>query len=48
MTAAHDAGLVVWTYTVNDAKAARALKRAGVDGLISDRVTELRAELDGK
>lgn len=45
---AHDAGLVVWAYTVNDAKAARELKRAGVDGLISDRITELRAELDGK
>ena len=45
---AHAAGMVVWTYTVNDAKAARTLKRAGVDGLISDRVTELRAELDGK
>lgn len=45
---AHAADLVVWTYTVNDPAVAQRLKAAGVDGLISDRVTELRGELAGE
>ena len=45
VAAAHAAGLYVWTYTVNDAARAATLKQRGVDGIISDRVGELRAEL---
>ena len=29
----HDAGMVVWAYTVNEAKAARALKRVAIDDI---------------
>ena len=45
VAAAHAAGLYVWTYTGNDAARAATLKQRGVDGIISDRVGELRAEL---
>ncbi len=34
--AAHDRGLKVWVYTVNDESAARPLLAAGVDGIITD------------
>jgi len=43
--AAHQAGLQVWTYTVNDLQRAKELARMSVDGLTSDRVRDLREEL---
>jgi len=33
---AHTLGLKVWVYTVNNARLAKRLLRAGVDGLITD------------
>jgi glycerophosphoryl diester phosphodiesterase len=33
---AHSQGLKVWVYTVNNARLAKRLLRAGVDGLITD------------
>ena len=33
---AHAKGLKVWVYTVNQARLAKRLLRAGVDGLITD------------
>lgn len=39
---AHERGLQVWVYTVNDARLARRLLRAGVDGFITDNPLRLR------
>jgi len=33
---AHERGLKVWVYTVNDAQLARGLVAMGVDGIITD------------
>jgi glycerophosphoryl diester phosphodiesterase len=41
--AAHDRGLDVLTWTVNDLAAMRALVQQGVDGIISDFPERLRA-----
>jgi glycerophosphoryl diester phosphodiesterase len=35
---AHRAGLQVWVYTVDDRSTAARMMRAGVDGLITNRV----------
>jgi len=43
VAAAHAAGLKVLTYTVNDAKAARALLGMGVDGIFTDDLTLMTA-----
>lgn len=37
IAAAHDLGLQVWSYTVNDPTRARELVAAGLDGVITDR-----------
>lgn len=39
---AHERGLKVWVYTVNDTRLARRLLRAGVDGLITNNPPLLR------
>lgn len=44
--AAHEAGLVVHPYTVNDADVMRALRTLGVDGMFTDRPAVLRDVLD--
>jgi glycerophosphoryl diester phosphodiesterase len=36
---AHERGLKVWVYTVNDTRQARRLRRAGVDGIITNRIS---------
>jgi glycerophosphoryl diester phosphodiesterase len=40
--AAHEAGLVVHPYTVNDPDVMRALRILGVDGMFTDRPALLR------
>lgn len=39
---AHERGLKVWVYTINDARLARHLVSAGVDGLITNNPTLIR------
>lgn len=46
--AAHDRGLKVWVYTVNDPDAAKELLDAGVDGVITDQPVLLRQVLAGR
>lgn len=43
---AHDAGLAVVCWTVDDAEVVRALRDAGVDGVITNDVAGVRAVLD--
>lgn len=43
---AHEAGLMVWIYTVDDTKTARALLDLGVDGLITNNPSALRVGVD--
>ncbi len=42
---AHERGLRVWVYTINDPAEAAALVRLGVDGIITDNVAAVRARL---
>jgi glycerophosphoryl diester phosphodiesterase len=42
--AAHEAGLGVLAYTVNDTERALALFGAGVDALVTDELREIRAD----
>lgn len=42
IAAAHDLGLQVWSYTVNDPGRARELVAAGLDGVITDRCDVVR------
>jgi glycerophosphoryl diester phosphodiesterase len=42
IAAAHDLGLRVWSYTVNDPARARELVAAGLDGVITDRCDVVR------
>lgn len=44
----HDAGLKLYTWTVNDAAVARLHADAGVDGITTDRPAWLREQLGGK
>lgn len=46
VTAAHELGLAVHVWTVNDRAAMCELIELGVDGIITDRPTELRALID--
>ncbi len=43
--AAHDGGLKVWVYTIDDPKKARALVALGVDGIITNRPALIRQTL---
>jgi glycerophosphoryl diester phosphodiesterase len=43
--AAHDRGLKVWIYTIDDPEKARALVALGVDGIITNRPALIRAAL---
>ncbi len=43
--AAHDGGLKVWVYTVDDPEKARALVALGVDGIITNRPALIRGAL---
>lgn len=43
---AHDAGLTVWTYTVNDIDVAQALYELNVDAVITDDYPRLQQRLD--
>lgn len=45
--AAHDAGLPVFVWTVNQPEAAAAMRALGVDGLITDKPAEAEAWLSG-
>lgn len=42
IAAAHDMGLQVWSYTINDPARARLLVAAGLDGVITDRCDVVR------
>lgn len=42
LESAHEAGLALWSYTVNDPQRADELLALGVDGIISDRVDLMR------
>lgn len=42
---AHQRGLRVWVYTINDPKEAEQLERLGVDGIITDNPAIIRARL---
>ncbi|MGH7967101.1 MAG: glycerophosphodiester phosphodiesterase, partial [Limisphaerales bacterium] len=42
---AHDKGLSVWVYTIDDLRLARRLVDAGVDGIITNEPARLRTEL---
>jgi glycerophosphoryl diester phosphodiesterase len=44
--AAHDAGLTVYTWTVNRIPTARRLALAGIDGITTDRCAWMREQLD--
>jgi glycerophosphoryl diester phosphodiesterase len=44
----HEAGLKLYTWTVDEAKVARAEAEAGVDGITTDRPGWLRQQLPGK
>lgn len=46
IAAAHERGLAVHVWTVNDDADMRRLRDAGVDGIITDRPSRLRAVLD--
>jgi len=46
--AAHQRGLKVWVYTINDATLARQLLAAGVDGIITDQPALLREVVSGR
>lgn len=39
---AHERGLKVWVYTINDIRLARQLRQAGVDGIITNRIASIR------
>ena len=43
--AAHERGLKVWVYTVDDARIARQLLKRGVDGLITNRISTIQAAM---
>lgn len=43
--AAHERGLKVWIYTIDDPEKARALASLGVDGIITNKPTLIRAAL---
>jgi len=46
LRAVHEAGLKLWVYTVNDLEGGLQLVSMGADGVISDRVGELRQEVE--
>ncbi len=46
--AAHQAGLKLWVYTVNDSAGGLRLVSLGADGVISDRVGALRQEVESQ
>jgi len=46
VAAAHARGMRVWVYTVNDAEQAAELARMGVDGIITDFPTRIRAAVE--
>lgn len=46
--AAHQAGLKLWVYTVNDQAGGHQLVTMGADGVISDRVGALRTEVESQ
>jgi glycerophosphoryl diester phosphodiesterase len=44
--AAHEQGLKVWVYTVDEAQTARRLIKIGVDGIITNRPREIRQAVE--